>query len=522
MRSRRPAPRRILFLGIFLLATLASARRARADVVVTIDGTTYEGKVLVEDDKEVVILTTFDGRKSIPRANVAKVDRSPPPLRDQLKFRAERAKDSVKALWDLHKWAKQKGFEKELALILERIIELDPKSARAHKLLGHEKVDGVWMTPEEREALERLKYEEAMRAKGLVPYQGRWVTPEEKHGLENGLLKDGDEWVTVAEYHARRGEKLVDGKWVRVGEDEGKAWQEALKKNRVKAAYLWGANFDLYSDVSKENAKKVLKGCEAVLAVMRRTLRPSPGEMPRGLDARIRLHAFKKLPAYARFAVFFDKQEKCSELVVGWVRSVQRQHAFWWVQPVGVVAAYKFPNTSRTLVSNLAHDVGMILLTQYRFNYRFPSQWLLDGFAYYLELEGMGYTETFSLSRGGSAAAGDGSKPVWLDSAKWSFALKGLVTEGRDPPIKRIAKMTQDQMGYHELAKSWSVVEYLIRKDQAAFKRFIDADKERDKTTEDALKEAYGLTWRKLDQAWRAYVAADFKIPGAGGETGGS
>lgn len=496
----------LLLVGTGLLAPL----RAGAHTVETVDGTIYEGRIAVDNEEKVVIATTFDGRVTIPREQVKAIDNAVPPLRDQLKYRAELAKDDVGKLWDLHRWAKEKGFDKELVSVLRRILVLAPKNVRAHKLLGHEKVDGEWMTPREKEFYLAEKHADEMRAKGLVEHDGRWVTPEEKDALRKGLVKDGEEWVTEEEYHQRRGEQLVDGEWVRIGEKEAKAWLQELKAARLRVTYTWSANVDAYSDVKTGHTMRVIKGAEAAFKVFRSTLRPDAQEFPTGVRARVRLHLFNKLPAYARFAKFFDGKERCSELVKGWVNAVRRQHSFWWVDPVGVVGAYKFPNTPRTFVSNAVHSLGLILLTRYRFNYSFPRQWLLEGFAYYLELEALGYTDTFSLSRGGTGAAAAAGRPVWADSDEWKGALKTLVAEGRDPPMKRIVRMQAGQMHYLELVKSWSIVECLIRLDPEKFVAFIDADKDRDKTTEDALAEVYGWSWRELDRVWRAYVTAGF------------
>ena len=496
--------------SLVVLLLLLPTAHALAHTVETTDGTVHEGKIVIDTEEKVVIVTTFGDRVVIPRDQIKAVDDKTPPLRDQLAYRAELAKDDVKKLLELHKWAKQQGFKEELVLILDRIIELEPKNARARKLLGHEKVDGVWMTPEEKEKHLKDAHEAQMRAKGLVPYEDRWVTPEEKEAFEKGLVKDGANWVTEEEYHRRRGEQLEGGEWVRVGEKEGKDWHEALTTSRVRTTYLWGANVDAFYDVKPEHAQRVVEGAEAAFQVFFQTLEPTDETYPRGVPGRIRLHLFDKLPAYANFAKWFDAKEKCTELIKGWLPAVRRQHSFWWVDPIGVVGVYKFPNTPRTFISNAVHNMGLVLLTRYRFNYRFPAQWLLEGFAYHLEMEALGYSDTFSLSRGGTAAAADAGKPVWADSDKWREAVRSLVAGGQDPPMKRIAKMTSDQMHYIELVKSWSVVECLIRLDRKQFMRFIEADKDRANTTEDALRKVYGWGWRDLDRVWRKYVNAGF------------
>ena len=488
------------------------AATAFAHTVTTTDGKTYEGKVISQDDDKVVIETTFDGSKTIPRAEVKSVNTTVPPLREQLQYRADKARDDVKALWKLHTWARKKGFKKELEYILRRIIDLAPENKRARKMLGHEEIDGQWISPEEKEAYLQRKHDEAMRAKGLVKYEGDWVTPEERDAREKGLIKDGDEWVTEEEYHKRRGEQLVDGKWVKVGLEEGKAWAGmAAREARLKLAYRWSPHFDAVYEVSPALAQRCLDASEKAYAVMRRVLKPTPEELGENLQERIKLALFKKVPAYARFAKWLNGKINAEELVPGWVRAVQRQHSFWWAQDVITTGVYQFPNTDKTFASNVLHGVGQILLTRYRLNYKLPSFWLLQGFAYYLELEATGYTLSFTLGRGGTGAGMGAKGPIWGDSAQWKPALKALVAEGRDPPLKRIARMSMDQFRYEELVKSWSVVEYLITLDRAKFKKFINGTKDRDKEEKDALREAYGLTYRELDRKWRAYVSSDFK-----------
>ncbi|MHC5011250.1 MAG: LSm family protein [Planctomycetota bacterium] len=510
MSTDRVFFRALLLLGALLLVP-GGLEEALAHVVVTLDGTTYEGRIVSQDDEKVVIETTFDGTKTVPRDQVKSVDDATPPLRDQLAFRIESAGEDAQKLWDVHRWAKAKGFSEDLDTVLLRIIEVKPNDARAHKALGHEKIDGRWMTPEEKAAYELQQQEEEMRARGLVPYEGRWVTPEEKDALERGLIKDGDDWVTEEEYHRRRGEQLVDGEWVRLGEAEGEQWgKETAAAARIRMNYLWGPHFDVYYDVKAKLAQEVLEGAEAAYAVMRRALRPQGSDLPEVLATRQKLVLLNKLPAYAKFAQWFDKEEGCSELVPGWGRMVQKQHAFWWADPMPLTAVYKFPNVDRTFVSNVIHNMGLVLLTRYKFNYRFSSNWLREGFAYYLEMESIGYTDSFTLGRGGSTQAGQ-AKPVWADSDKWRAALKALVAEGRDPPLKRLADMGPDQMGYEELVKAWSVIECLVRWDGDKFKAFIDATKDRDTTEEEALRQVFGMGYRQLDRKWRAYVKADFQ-----------
>jgi hypothetical protein len=507
----------IRFTSVLLL-TLAlvglSGPPARAHTVTLKSGKVFEGKVISQNDREVVIETTFDGRKTLARVDVASVDTSVPPLRDQLQFRASKA-DTAEARWDLYDWAKRKGFENELTYILEAIVDLKPNDRRARKLLGHKKVGGKWMSPEQEQEHLKRKFEAEQRAKGLVPYKGGWVTPEERDAREKGLMKDGDDWVTEEEYHRRRGEKLVDGKWIKLGFKEGKTWSlRVTREARVNLRYEWSPHYNVVTEVKGSLAKRIIKAAEKAFEVMRDVLEPSAQEYPETIEERIHLILCNKLPAYVRFSEWFDKTYDADSLVPGWALAVRRQHSWWWVQDLRTTGLYQFPNTDKTFVSNVVHNVGLILLTRYRYNYTFPTVWLREGFAYHVEMEALGYSQSFTLGRGGgSGGAAAGAKgPIWIDSAKWRGALKKLVADGQDPPLRRIARMTQDQFRYVELVKAWSVVEFLIRWDRTKFKAFMDASKVRDAAEEDALRKAYGVGYRDLDRKWREYVSAGFKI----------
>ena len=498
-----------------LLLLLLAGGEALAHTVTLYDGTVLEGKIISQGEKEVIIETTFDGQKVVDRADIKAINDRVPPMREQLAYRAKTAED-VKSRWDLYKWAKKKGFTKELAFILEAIVDLKPNDKKARKLLGHKLVDEQWMSPAEEKRYLAQKFEAEQRAKGLVPYQGEWVTPEERDAREKGLKKDGDEWVTEEEWHKRRGERLVNGKWIKLGHKEGKALTDKIAREaRLKVAYHWGPHFDAHAEVKPQLAKRVLDSCEKAFRVMRKTLKPTEDDYPETVDERIHLFLLKKMPGYVRLSNWFDKTYDVDSLTPGWKTAIQRQNTWWHVQDIRAAGVYQFPNTDKTFVSNAVHAAGLLLITRYKANYAFPSVWLREGFAYYLEMEALGYTQTFSLGRGGgTGGAGAGMKgPVWTDSAKWREALKKVVDEGNDPPLRRIAKMTVDQTNYIQLVKSWSIVEFLIRWDPKKFKQFIDLSKDRSKTEEEALKEAFGANYRKVDAKWRAYVRAGFSIP---------
>jgi hypothetical protein len=488
-----------------------AARPALAHVVTTKDGKTYEGKVVEETAERVVIETTFDGRKELPRAEVATVDTKVPPLREQLSFRLDEAKADPKALLEVADWAKRSKFGKpDLDAIFERVVAADPQNVRARKALGHVKVGAIWMTPAEKAAADAAAEEAAQRAKGLVPYEGRWVTPQEKDALEKGLVRDGAEWVTEDEYHRRRGEEKVDGRWIRVGEKEAKeraaAWSKATS---VTITSLWAPHVDLFHELEPAAAAKVLDAAEKTVVAFHRLVRPEPGDRVSGL--RLPVVCFVKAPAYARFAQVFSDENRITFIPgqENFPDQAKRQPGFWNVQPP-LSGHYLFPNTVERLASGVSHNVTPILLTLWK-RPQFASTWLREGLAYVLEMEAIGRSETYTVGRGGGVGGGDPAS--WVDSAKWKEALVAAVRAGQDAPVPRLAKMGIDQMSYPELVKSWSVVDYLVQVDREKFRAFLAGTKQRDREEEEAFREAYGYDYRALETRWRAFAEAGFKVP---------
>jgi len=483
-------------------AGLASAHEVR-----TKDGKTHEGKVLAQDATVVVIETTFDGRKELARADVVAVDLTTPPLREQFAFRLEGAKD-VPALLAVHDWAKGRGFKAELLDVWRKVVAVDPAHVRAHKALGHLLVDKRWWTPEEKAAAEAAAQEAEMRAKGLVPHDGRWVTPREKEALEQGLRKDGEDWVTEEVFHARRGERKVDGRWVRVGEAEGKTRAEVLTKVLgIPMVALWGPHVDVLHELGPDEAAAVLESAEKVAAGFHRLFRPVPEDKLDGL--RVEVVVPHKAPSYARFVREFAKANEIEKMkgLETWATSSSKMKSFWWTDPQAAIGAFLFPNTLAVLKSTVAHSMTYVLLNRYKFNFRFGSAWLTEGLAYHLELRGVGPSSAFTIGRAGIPGGGDPT--VWQDTTKWPELLRGAALSSQDTPMPRLAAAKADGLSLADLAKAWSVVDYLVTLDPTKFKAFVDGTKlHRDDPEEGALRAAYGFDFRALEAQWRAHVTA--------------
>lgn len=109
---------------------------------------------------------------------------------EQLRLKAP---DTVEAHLKLAGWCGDNYLHGEREHHLRKVLELDYENADARRLLGYQKVDGKWMT-----------FEEKMESQGFVYYKKRWRTPQEVQLIEeqqkateaeNRWKQQVDRWV---------------------------------------------------------------------------------------------------------------------------------------------------------------------------------------------------------------------------------------------------------------------------------------------------------------------------------------
>ena len=113
------------------------------------------------------------------------------------------ADDDAETRFAMALWQFRSKNQQEMERLLEEVIKLDPDHKQARRMLGHEQVDGKWLSGDE------LKI-----AQGLVQHKGEWVTKEAKEKLDQGLLEYKGKWLTQDEYYQKLGYKRHRGQWL--------------------------------------------------------------------------------------------------------------------------------------------------------------------------------------------------------------------------------------------------------------------------------------------------------------------
>ena len=162
---------------VVLVACLAAGGDLWGDLVTLKDGREWEGTIESESGQNVVI-GTVGGPVTVPRTDIAEIHRGPTRRQQYQERRAALTQDDVDGHLSLARWCRTQGFAREARYHFQLALALDPQNTEAHQALGHQQVDGRWLT-----------HEEAMAARGLVRYEGRWMDPAEAERAKDEKLR---------------------------------------------------------------------------------------------------------------------------------------------------------------------------------------------------------------------------------------------------------------------------------------------------------------------------------------------
>ncbi|MHC4251499.1 MAG: tetratricopeptide repeat protein [Planctomycetota bacterium] len=163
-----------LALGVLVLAALAAAPPARADIVYLNDGRKIEGEVVIEGDTYVI--TGRSGIKTrVPKTMVREVQKTDLPEEMIAKLRrileAKGKKATADEWYELGKLASELRLAEDAKSAYEEAISLDADHKAARRRLGQVYYGGTWVSAEE-----------AMTRQGKVKVAGRWVDKDESGG----------------------------------------------------------------------------------------------------------------------------------------------------------------------------------------------------------------------------------------------------------------------------------------------------------------------------------------------------
>jgi len=131
---------------------------------------------------------------------------------DEFLRRLNSAEESISALWETYEWCRASAREPGAAVVLRRIVRLDPEHEDAREALGYVRAGEDWFAS--REAMERFtssQDEANATARGFVRYRSTWMHPDERALTTKGRRKD----PTTGLWNSAADRKRIEQGWTR-------------------------------------------------------------------------------------------------------------------------------------------------------------------------------------------------------------------------------------------------------------------------------------------------------------------
>jgi len=162
-----------IFPGTLCLALLlASAPLLHADRITLSNGRVVEGRI-VADGETVTIEIGGGGRISLPRGQIAAIERAPTASEALAGKEAALEPGDGEALVRLASWCEAEGLRRDRDRLLWRALEIDPNQAEAREGLGYRRLGALWLT--------EADYQHHL---GNVEHEGKWIPRAEWERLQ--------------------------------------------------------------------------------------------------------------------------------------------------------------------------------------------------------------------------------------------------------------------------------------------------------------------------------------------------
>lgn len=493
MTTRR-CPNTMFLPLVLILAVFAFwNQHLLADVIHFKDGKTLEGKVLKEGKDKIQFKTRF-GTVEIERERVKKIEYKESPEEAFKKMVNELDRKNPDAIFDLAMWCKENRKKKEYQKYLEETLKADPQHDGANRELGNIQYDGKWYTAD---GLERYKKEKEarMKTRGWIFHEGEWM-PEAEARREMGYVEYEGKWISQMEAYHKRAERDIP---------ETFGFSMTITDSE---------HFTIRSKQSEAFHQELLDYCELEFEHFIRIFKPD--------EIELKIMSYYPIPIY----IFDDIDDV--------VTFVDSKYVLRYNPPKGKTEKYRnhsnfsiyFPRPlvvltyGRHLVGHedkttsqigfMSHHIGHILIRRFKRGGKVPG-WVEAGVAHYYE--GLtNYHQTVSVCE--YIGFEDVEKWIqgWGNFMEWKKQITRASTHDQLPSVKDLFKKQIETMNSHEMAKSWSLVTYLIKNYKEQFVTFCRRSYapyrgEKELSQAAAWKLAFpDKTPEQMESEWRSWI----------------
>jgi hypothetical protein len=308
----------------------------------------------------------------------------------------------------------------------------------------------------------------------------------------------------------------VDGEWVKKEEADAR-----VRANELGAAC--GVEFHAassvhvraYSEFSVAHARQIVEAIEKSLVLVREKIGYGLPVWKAETPAE-----FVLLRTPGSFMRLTDRVAEKTGQPPGWAEFTKRRTSFYTILPPMSVQ-HLGGRREGDMVYCAAHHAGHIALNGMFPGYTYLPVWLDEGMGAWMEVAVMGNSLTACATTG--YGVGAVRKDKWSTSSTWPESLRQAIVDGSVTPLSQLLAKPLNKLGWKDIAKAWSVIDWWIKTDPEKFQAFVQAVRKRyprwDKHAEcspsdlvrfqnEALQEVYGLDAVGVEREWREYVSA--------------
>jgi hypothetical protein len=478
-----------------LALVLALGAPLLADTIYKKDGRTVEGTIAQENADNVVIETKF-GPVTVPRAEILRIEKGLTPADDfKQRWEAVDRKD-VLALLDLADFCSENNLTSERKKVYTAIIAVDPDNEIARTGLGYVLEEGEWLSKAEIAKRERDRKAEERKAKKEA--SSKKADAKGSKSQDDVLAGIGDVSADIAPFLAKMGENT---------ETDKKTETELFDFFGQRFTVATSEHFSLRAQMPMDDTKKHLAIAERIFVTCNKLFGlPADNRMWPG--QYMWFHVKQKgtfidlVDWLDKYVVEIDPEQKKRDKDAGGLMK----------QAEAAIVSAKLEQgvpLEHAIVNESAH-VWMVFYTRGQAN-----EWLREGFGAYMTVADYGINQlwhTTTTKYAGRTEIADKDSDAHLKLV--CLDICDGVTE-KPYPYTELWRKKLNDLDYADLAKSYSLVDFLITEHLETFKKFLQTLATQP-DEEIALKTAFGWTAEDLDRHWKEYVLANYDRSPAG------
>ncbi len=486
--TRSASCRLVLIAGSVFLGVLAST--AWADKVLYKDGRApVEGSVVEQNADQVVIQTKF-GQVTIPMKDVLRIETGKTAAETFKEKWAAVDQNNVEALLALATWCDDNGLSRETKKIYRRVIEVDPNHETAHRALGDVLVDGKWVSKKDLDAQEKARKDLEKKEKAEADKAKKAAGTAKKGGKAAAGGTQSEASAEVAPFLT----VIAENK-----EEDEKLRQSLEDFFGQKFTVQTCERFSLRGQLPMDENGRLLAFGEKMLVTVNKLFGKEPG--------------FQPWPG--QYLWFHVKQKGTYQDLIDWIdKNVDKFDADskkFFKDGGGLMSTQPKPLSAKLegglpLDHEMANEVGNMWVSWYAGN---PRSWLREGFGAYTCVLEFGVNELWHSTN--TKYAGKTDLAEKNKDAHMRLVCHDIIAGASEKPhpfIEIFQKKLND-LDYADLAKSWSLVDFLMTEHREQFDEYLRKLRGYP-DDETAFREIFGWSSEDLEGKWKDYVLKNY------------